>query len=79
MTTERMADPHHILTTSHIGSRGAFANFRFLIPFFGGLFVDAKTSRFGARPQFEGFSTLPAFRDLALIRVIVFHNNLRTG
>jgi hypothetical protein len=67
-----------MLTTSRIGSRGAFANFRFSIRFFDGLFVDAKTSHFRARPRFEGFYTLQAFRNLAFIRVIVFHN-LRTG
>ena len=50
-----------ILRTSHIGSRGAFANFRFWIRFFDGLFVDAKTSHFRARSPFEGFCTLPAF------------------
>jgi len=79
MSTERMTDPRRILTTSHIGSRGAFANFRFWIRFFDGLFVDSKTSRFRARPRFDSFCNLPASRDLAFIRDIVFHNNLRNG
>ena len=56
-----------------------FRELLFWIRFFDGLFVDAKTSRFRARPRFGGFRNLPAFRDLAFVRVIVFHNNLRTG